>query len=172
MKYVAQYTEDTSKRIEDLKVGDIFKSKWRERNKFYHFDTVKSITEDNIIGEIGAYGKNDPSFIAKMSLFNEYKQYVGDVSKGCKWCKNGTEFKENEVRPIYAIPVRKTYRNGNKEHEILLNYNPTINNIKNIAEEWAERDPSGQNYGYEVFWDEKPTYIKYYTLLGPCGHFH
>lgn len=173
-EYKIIYVEDTEDPI--LKIGDTFKSKSRTENKFYHYATIAGIENNLYVCESGLYKMDDPIYKVKKILAlnkedGEY-EFFGNIGKGAKWVKDGDVFTNRQIEPIYVIPVRKTYRNGEKEYEIYVDYLPNISDIESEAMAWAARDSSGANYGWQVFWDEKPVYVKYYKLLGPCGHFH
>lgn len=53
-----------------------------------------------------------------------------------------------------VIKIRKTYRNGEKEHFIVVDDSYGDDSIEDIVLEWGERDSSGSNYGYKLYWDE------------------
>jgi hypothetical protein len=57
---------------------------------------------------------------------------------------------------IKVYRARKTYRNGERiQHFVIVAENP--DDIEWMAEDiirtWADRDPAGQNYGYDIEWD-------------------
>ena len=57
-----------------------------------------------------------------------------------------------------VIRIKKSYRNGTKEHFLVL-LNDSQDNIDYLVEDWCESEPSGMNYGYSFEWsfveDEK-----------------
>lgn len=48
----------------------------------------------------------------------------------------------------------KTYRNGTVETYKLLSGNLDKETIDEFCLDWAEKEPSGQSYGYEYFWEK------------------
>lgn len=51
------------------------------------------------------------------------------------------------------VKINKSYRNGTKEHFLVLLDEPYSNDdINYLVEEWCESKPSGSNYGYTVEW--------------------
>lgn len=61
------------------------------------------------------------------------------------------------------VKINKRYRNGSKEHFlVLLNEPYTDDAITELAEDWCESTPEGANYGYQYKWEivEDTTVIK------------
>jgi hypothetical protein len=51
------------------------------------------------------------------------------------------------------VKINKRYRNGTKEHFLVLLDEPYSNDdIDYLVEEWCESEPSGMNYGYTYEW--------------------
>jgi len=52
-----------------------------------------------------------------------------------------------------AVKINKSYRNGTKEHFLVLLDEPySKGDINYLVEEWCESEPSGMNYGYSYNW--------------------
>ena len=52
-----------------------------------------------------------------------------------------------------VVKINKSYRNGTKEHFLVLLDEPYSNDdIDYLVEEWCEDEPSGSNYGYTYEW--------------------
>jgi hypothetical protein len=109
-----------------------------------------------------------------VSLKENAFKVIGEVSKGAIWVKEGDEFDEDQIQVNYAFPVRITYRNGEKKHNIILSYLPkTDEGKKEIAEDWADTSGNGSCYGYTIYWDEEPIHIHNVTLkCSQCNTFH
>lgn len=58
---------------------------------------------------------------------------------------------------VLVYKVTKNYRNGTREHYIVLTLDYELKDpdvwARERAEQWAERDPAGQNYGYDLEWN-------------------
>ncbi len=52
-----------------------------------------------------------------------------------------------------VVKINKTFRNGSEEHFLVFEDNVDIEAIDDSVENWCERDPSGQNYGYSWEWE-------------------
>lgn len=53
-----------------------------------------------------------------------------------------------------VIEVKKSYRNGEFIHNMVLDEVYKDEHIDEIVADWAESDPAGQMYGYNVEWKE------------------
>ena len=53
-----------------------------------------------------------------------------------------------------VIEIKKIYRSGERIGHIFVPDDSSEDDILYRVEEWAEEDPSGQNYGYSVNYDE------------------
>jgi hypothetical protein len=52
-----------------------------------------------------------------------------------------------------VVKIKKGYRNGTKEHFLVLLDEPYSNDdIDCLVEEWCESEPSGMSYGYTYEW--------------------
>jgi len=52
------------------------------------------------------------------------------------------------------VKIKKFYRNGTKEHFlVLLDESYSNDDIDCEVEEWCESEPNGMNYGYSYEWD-------------------
>ena len=52
-----------------------------------------------------------------------------------------------------VVKINKSYRNGTKEHFLVLLDEPYSNDdINYLVEEWFYSDPSGMSYGYNYDW--------------------
>jgi len=52
-----------------------------------------------------------------------------------------------------VVKIHKSYRNGTKEHFLVLLDEPYSNDdIDYLVEEWCESEPSGMNYGSTYVW--------------------
>lgn len=52
-----------------------------------------------------------------------------------------------------VVKINKSYRNGTKEHFLVLLDEPYSNDdINYLVEEWCESESSGMNYGYNYEW--------------------
>jgi len=52
-----------------------------------------------------------------------------------------------------VVKINKSYRNGTKEHFLVLLDEPYSNDdINYLVGEWCEIEPSGMNYGYSYEW--------------------
>lgn len=51
------------------------------------------------------------------------------------------------------VKINKSYKNGTKEHFLVLLDEPYSNDVIDcLVEEWCESDSSGMNYGYTYEW--------------------
>jgi hypothetical protein len=52
-----------------------------------------------------------------------------------------------------VVKINKSFRNGSKEHFLVLLDEPYSNDdIDYLVEEWCEKEPSGINYGWKYEW--------------------
>ena len=51
-----------------------------------------------------------------------------------------------------VVRINKNYRNGTKEHFLVLDEPYSNDDINYLVEEWCENEPSGMNYGYNYDW--------------------
>jgi hypothetical protein len=52
-----------------------------------------------------------------------------------------------------VVKINKSFRNGSKEHFLVLLDEPYSNDdIDYLVEEWCENEPSGINYGWKYEW--------------------
>ena len=52
-----------------------------------------------------------------------------------------------------VVKINKSYRNGTKEHFLVLLDEPySEDDVNYLVEEWCDSDPAGMNYGYTYEW--------------------
>lgn len=51
-----------------------------------------------------------------------------------------------------AVRIKKTFRNGEKIHFLLIGSDATDEDIEDAVKYWAEEEGSGQSYGYKIEW--------------------
>jgi len=99
---------------------------------------------------------------------------IGIISSSAIFVHENQQLEEDYILQTYTAKVEKSYRNGVKTHTLLFDHKPKSWEIQEKAEMWAEYEMSGQNYGYDLKFDEEdevlPGIIK--IRCSQCNTFH
>lgn len=145
----------------DIEVGDRF-------NSANGTDFVAAKIESDKIYSIGGLHSD----IEKVPHNKSYcYKIIAKISLKAIWAKPGMEFKDNEVKMVWASKVRKTFRNREIVDLIFFEGDkPVEEEVEDVAEDWAEQEQSGHNYGFKCFYNEEPVFLHSVKIKCPCCH--
>lgn len=93
---------------------------------------------------------------------------IGPISPAATWVKEGDEFEESAVTPMYSYPVIIKSRAGESRQFILSESILEDYQLKELAEDLLEH----QCNDCSICYGEQSHTIEYMMIKGPCGHFH
>jgi len=83
----------------EITPGEIYRSKWRTENMFYHFSVCKKIEDGKIfptegVGSECGFDLSDGIKVKPFLLERETLEVIGEVSDKAHWIQPGEEFDE------------------------------------------------------------------------------
>ncbi len=99
---------------------------------------------------------------------------LGRVSKDAiAFVKDGDELNEEDIRVMWGVEVRKTFRNGSKTHILEFDEKPIEADVEDEATYWGEHvDSAGWNNGYSLDWDVDKVFVSRVMLKCNMQCFH